>query len=247
MLCKFLTRCMLVVTVVAMMCPSANADIIPDLGIPDSAYFGAPDFRMISCTEVVVTLPVYLFSDYFSMLNVFTFDWIGEVDCDTVHIFETGEPISFYTSLNIQNNLKKVVGGALAEPGNLCPTDGTELFLELVFLTSPGDSFSIAADLANFSLRNPIEAWFPRYTNMASTIYVPSSFVLQPGDTDCSGVVTISDVVYLINYIFLGGIPPHDLNAADVDSSCFVTISDAVHLINYIFSGGNPPAPGCIN
>lgn len=82
--------------------------------------------------------------------------------------------------------------------------------------------------------------------HMNTVIHVPSSFVLSPGDADCSGVVTVSDVVYLINYIFSGGAPPHDLNAADADGSCTVTISDAVHLINYIFSGGGPPLPGCV-
>lgn len=237
---------MLCALLLPLMYTSVKGDYIPDIGIPDSAYFGAPDFRMVNCTEVVVTLPVYLFSDYLSTMNLFAFDWIGEVDCDTVHFYETGEPITFYTSLSIHNDLKRLAGGSLSEPGNLCPTDGTELFLELMFLVSPGDTFSIAADLANFKLRNPFETWFPKYTNMASTIYVPSSFVLQPGDTDCSGVITISDVVYLINYIFLGGIPPHDLNAADADGSCSVTISDAVLLINYIFSGGTAPQAGCV-
>lgn len=45
----------------------------PDLGVPDSAYFRAPTYEMRSCSEVVVTLPVYIWSDHFSDYNVFRF------------------------------------------------------------------------------------------------------------------------------------------------------------------------------
>ncbi|MGB5105409.1 MAG: dockerin type I repeat-containing protein [Candidatus Zixiibacteriota bacterium] len=61
------------------------------------------------------------------------------------------------------------------------------------------------------------------------------------GDADGNGIVTVSDAVYLINYIFSGGPAPSPLDAADADCNGIVTISDAVYLINYIFSGG--PAP----
>ncbi len=61
------------------------------------------------------------------------------------------------------------------------------------------------------------------------------------GDADNSDAITISDAVYLINYIFSGGPAPCPLRNGDADCSSAVTISDAVYLINYIFAGG--PAP----
>ncbi len=63
------------------------------------------------------------------------------------------------------------------------------------------------------------------------------------GDADGSGTITISDVVYLINYIFSGGPAPDPMSTGDADCSGTVTISDVVMLINYIFAGG--PAPNC--
>lgn len=66
------------------------------------------------------------------------------------------------------------------------------------------------------------------------------------GDADNSGSVSISDVVFLINYIFSGGQAPDPLAAGDVDCSLAVNISDVVHLINYIFSGGPQPCDGCL-
>lgn len=65
------------------------------------------------------------------------------------------------------------------------------------------------------------------------------------GDADSSGLVTISDAVYLINYIFAGGPPPMPLLSGDADCNGLVTISDAVYLINFIFGGGPAPCADC--
>ena len=65
------------------------------------------------------------------------------------------------------------------------------------------------------------------------------------GDADGSGSVTISDAVFLINYIFSGGPAPDPLLSGDADCSSNVNISDAVYLINYIFGGGTAPCAAC--
>ena len=63
------------------------------------------------------------------------------------------------------------------------------------------------------------------------------------GDADGNGIFTISDAVYLINFIFAGGPTPIPICHADADGNAIATTSDAVFLINYIFAGG--PAPHC--
>lgn len=63
------------------------------------------------------------------------------------------------------------------------------------------------------------------------------------GDADGSGAFSISDAVFLINYIFAGGPAPAPTCLGDADGSSAISISDAVYLINYIFAGG--PAPHC--
>jgi hypothetical protein len=62
------------------------------------------------------------------------------------------------------------------------------------------------------------------------------------GDVDGNLYVDISDVVYLISYIFLSGPAPVPLVSGDVDCSGSVDISDVVYLIGYIFGGGTPPS-----
>jgi hypothetical protein len=65
------------------------------------------------------------------------------------------------------------------------------------------------------------------------------------GDADANGTVNVSDVVYLIVYIFGGGPAPTPLAAGDVDCNEIVNISDGVYLTAYIFGGGPEPCAGC--
>ncbi len=65
------------------------------------------------------------------------------------------------------------------------------------------------------------------------------------GDADANGIVSISDAVYLISFIFSGGNPPAPLLAGDADCNGFITISDAVYLISFIFAGGPAPCAAC--
>ncbi len=62
------------------------------------------------------------------------------------------------------------------------------------------------------------------------------------GDANWDESVSISDPVFLINYIFAGGAAPFCSIAADADGNAIGNISDAVFLINYVFAGG--PTPG---
>jgi C1A family cysteine protease len=63
------------------------------------------------------------------------------------------------------------------------------------------------------------------------------------GDANNDRMADISDVVYLIAYIFSGGPAPISNQAGDANCDSIVDISDAVYMISYIFNGG--PAPGC--
>lgn len=65
--------------------------------------------------------------------------------------------------------------------------------------------------------------------------------IMRPGDPDGNGQISISDAVFLINYIFAGGPAPVPLLSGDADCSGAISISDAVYLINYIFGGGPEP------
>jgi hypothetical protein len=65
------------------------------------------------------------------------------------------------------------------------------------------------------------------------------------GNANGDAIVDISDVVYIIAYIFSGGSAPSPLAAGDANCDSIVDISDAVYLIAYIFSGGAAPCAEC--
>jgi hypothetical protein len=74
--------------------------------------------------------------------------------------------------------------------------------------------------------------------------YIPWLQIIFPyvcGDANSDSSATVSDVVYLINYLFKGGPVPDPIQKVDVNSDGNVTVSDVVYLINYLFKGG--PAP----
>lgn len=81
--------------------------------------------------------------------------------------------------------------------------------------------------------------------SLSSHFVVKAGFVYmtaaRSGDVNGDGSVSISDVVYVINYIFASGPEPQPYSAGDVNCDGLVSISDAVYLINYIFAGGSPP------
>jgi len=61
------------------------------------------------------------------------------------------------------------------------------------------------------------------------------------GDPNSDGKKTVSDVIYLINYLFKGGPAPDPVSLGDANCDDKVTVSDVIYLINYLFKGGDPP------
>lgn len=60
-------------------------------------------------------------------------------------------------------------------------------------------------------------------------------------DYDVGDNIDISDLVYLVDYMFNGGPEPPCIDEADVDSSGGIDISDLVYLVDFMFTGGPQP------
>ena len=68
-----------------------------------------------------------------------------------------------------------------------------------------------------------------------------------PGDVDENDIIDIADIVGIVDFMFSGGEPPANPNAADVNNDCLLDISDLVAFVAFSYSGGSPLLPGCIN
>jgi len=82
-------------------------------------------------------------------------------------------------------------------------------------------------------------------TSQGSSLFARQGYVntasFRHGDDNWDGKVTVSDVVFEINYLFKGGPPPRPPEVGDVNCDHKHTISDVVYKVNYLFKGGPPP------
>ncbi len=61
-------------------------------------------------------------------------------------------------------------------------------------------------------------------------------------DGDMADEITISDLTFLVEYLFLNGEAPINMDEADIDGSGEILITDITYLVNYMFLNGDSPA-----
>ena len=108
------------------------------------------------------------------------------------------------------------------------------------YLYYPGNTDDNLLDLSN----RYYETGMCRYT-CPNFIYPPEITIVENphGDVNFDWEVNISDAIYLINFVFLGGSGPISSHLlGDTNCDLDVNFVDIIYLINYLFRGG--PAPG---
>lgn len=169
-------------------------------------------------TPTVGTPQIGLTSD--SLLYIFKFSQLGSV-FQTVTVFNV--------------------------PGGCLDWQATANVPWLVPIPDTGTTVSgvqIRADAVGLPLgRSYGKVIFTSSTAVNSPVELPVTlWVWTFGDANGDGLISISDCIYIINYIFSGGPAPVPIFiTGDVDCNREITVSDAVYLLNYVFSGGPPP------
>jgi len=66
------------------------------------------------------------------------------------------------------------------------------------------------------------------------------------GDLNLDGQTNLSDLIWLVNYVFKGGPPPDpELWIGDVNADCKVNLADIIYYVNFVFKGGAQLKVGC--
>ncbi len=73
---------------------------------------------------------------------------------------------------------------------------------------------------------------------------IPPSGML--GDLSGDTLIDLTDVLFLVAYLFEGGPPPNPPASGDVNGDCFIGFSDLLWLINYLYRGGPAPKVRCL-
>lgn len=218
---------------------NSSADSTPcafGMCTPDGASLLAPDGSGITIPANSVASPVFVSATSFQVSTCRTCDSGRDtspllistnallVQPDTLKLNVpaeiTMEVSGYFENVAIQSGLPLAVGRRLT-------TDSTWEILPTVLDTVKSQLHAQSTMLGVFA------------------IFVDTAQSFICGDADGSGAVNISDVVYLINYIFAGGPGPNPVLAGDADCTGAINISDAVSLINYIFGGGAAPCAAC--
>jgi PKD repeat protein len=128
-------------------------------------------------------------------------------------------------------------------PPNVNPPEGEGYF---TYSISPKPDLPNGRELSNTAwIRFDYNPWLqaPEEGPVIRTIKYPFIY----GDANGDGVINVTDVVYLINYLFLvpPGPAPIPPEAGDVNCDGVINVTDVVYLINYLFLVPPGPPPGC--
>jgi hypothetical protein len=91
---------------------------------------------------------------------------------------------------------------------------------------------------------NPAAAFKPLAARVEDLVLVSRPPGVGPflrGDSNCDGRLDLSDAVFTLARLFLGGREPCCLAAADTNGDAAVDLSDPIYGLNHLFAGG--PAP----
>ena len=73
----------------------------------------------------------------------------------------------------------------------------------------------------------------------------PCVFTTLREDANKDTKRNLGDVIFLVNYLFKGGVPPVPKARGDVNADCKVNLADIIFLVNFLFKGGPQPQIGC--
>jgi len=99
----------------------------------------------------------------------------------------------------------------------------------------------IMVDQLHANLADPQGDLIDSVEFLNGSVYVPGLCVY--GDANGNASVNLSDIIYLVNYVFKSGIPPCPEKAGDANRNNLINLADIVFLVNHVFKGGPAPCP----
>ena len=85
---------------------------------------------------------------------------------------------------------------------------------------------------------NPGEVWRPVISHFPCLGLIRGNI-----NYDSTDAIDISDLVYLVTYMFQQGQPPKCFEECDMEVNLQLDVGDLIYMVNYMFNSGPPPAP----
>ncbi len=154
--------------------------------------------------------------------------------------------LSAYVEGQIYLRLRYVTDGYVTEEGfyadDIYPVEGYDSIVTLS--DAIADTFYYVSGQAEGTYFYKVRAkdgddQWGAWSNTEQAIVGTGGFLR--GDANGDGTITVSDVVFLVNYLYRGGPAPNPAAVGDINSDGQINVGDIVYLVNYLFHGGPPP------
>jgi hypothetical protein len=212
----------------------------PEARSPPSAFHSenSGDAKDAALTSPAIDIPEGAFLTFFH-----TFDLEEGFDGARIEASADGETFTDLGSMILEGGYNGSIDGVAAWTGG---TIGAmkAVRVSLEGLAGPGRRIRFRI-LCDDSVGSP--GWFIDDVSVCISVPGTSESRFTRGNCSPDDLLNITDAVFLLNHLFLGGDEPACFAACDVDGSDFVNITDAIILLNYLFLGGPAPQPpsGC--
>jgi hypothetical protein len=213
-----------------------------DPGIPDTLRFGEWDVHVTGPPYTgEVTVPVIVFNDEPIQAVMMPFKWSGPMSMDTLYFAGGRTDVFDHVGCSIDTTyeyekLAWIWGTSYGDP--MPPGTGVVVYLHFtVYDTGWAEVDSALTSLIWLHFTGvDAQSWRPQVEPRQYHITACSV-----GDVNCDGQVDVGDVVFLINYLYKGGLPSDFIELGDVNGDSVVDAGDVVYLINYLYRDGPPP------
>ena len=177
------------------------------------------------------------------------FHWSGDFNATFVSINNAGTDAGFmnYTAVHTDLFNKRLTFKLSSPTDSLLPA-GNNIIAEAIFVIPPVAPLgSVEVDLNDYLTytKKTISPYGSYAPTAVSGFVIHACCVGLRGniDSDALDMVDISDLVFLVDYMFTAGPTPSCIAEANVDGDAgeVVDISDLVALVDFMFNSGPPP------
>jgi hypothetical protein len=210
--------------------------------LADTLWFG--DVSAVVSSADTLKIPIYLENTNPVRHFVLPMTWSGPVALNFIN-FDTDSCVTDYFErvqlVVFDPGNRKMVFDFIPNMGGGAPPlePGYGRIINVYFTRASGygtDTFDTTTHSSKSLL---LDAGFVQYRPYVVTGQLT---VVLCGDIDGDGTAAVvTDLTYLVDYLFRNGPPPPVMDAANVDGHGGLNVVDVTYLVRYMFLGGPPP------
>jgi len=174
-----------------------------------------------------------------------------EEDTEYLLSLEVGNPFYNESDLTAPYRVELLAGGVLlASDTDESPVADTWQEHTLVYNSADnpeqvGEPLEIRLVAVEYADGGGVDGYEVDFDEVVLTFTsAPQGKSFVRGDANADGIINITDGIFVLNFLFLGGTTPPCEDAADSNGSNDINITDGIYILNFLFLGGeNPAAP----